>query len=60
MEKPRHRTIVTSDVRQQIMAINRKAREEWDKKQAETGKSQKLNEVCVSCADVDLLNFSCY
>lgn len=44
MEKPRHRTIVTSDVRQQIMAINRKAREEWEKKQAETEKSQKLNE----------------
>ncbi|XP_073149610.1 transcription initiation factor TFIID subunit 4b isoform X2 [Henckelia pumila] len=44
MEKLRHRTIVTSDIRQQITAINRKAREEWDKKQAETEKSQKLNE----------------
>ncbi|XP_051151056.1 transcription initiation factor TFIID subunit 4b [Andrographis paniculata] len=44
MEKPRHRTIVTSDVRQQIMAINNKAREEWEKKQAETEKSQKLND----------------
>lgn len=44
MEKPRHRTIITSDVRQQIMAINRKAREEWEKKQAETEKSQKVND----------------
>ncbi|KAL6502798.1 hypothetical protein OROHE_023966 [Orobanche hederae] len=30
-EKPRHKTIVTSDVRQQIMAINREAREECEK-----------------------------
>ncbi|KAI3465276.1 hypothetical protein Pfo_021939 [Paulownia fortunei] len=40
----RHRTIITSDVRQQIMTINGKAREEWEKKQAATEKSQKLNE----------------
>ncbi|XP_074369937.1 transcription initiation factor TFIID subunit 4b-like isoform X2 [Apium graveolens] len=40
MEKPRHRTIVTSDVRQQIIAINRKAREEWNKKQGDSEKSQ--------------------
>lgn len=45
IEKPRHKTIITSDVRQQITAINRKAREEWEKKQAETEKSQKVNEV---------------
>ncbi|XP_073034992.1 transcription initiation factor TFIID subunit 4b-like isoform X2 [Primulina eburnea] len=44
MEKLRHRTIVTSDIRQKITTINRKAREEWEKKQAETEKSQKLNE----------------
>ncbi|KAK4434372.1 Transcription initiation factor TFIID subunitb [Sesamum alatum] len=44
IEKPRHRTIITSDIRQQIMTINRKAREEWEKKQAETEKSQKLND----------------
>ncbi|KAL8030070.1 hypothetical protein ABFS82_14G260600 [Erythranthe guttata] len=44
IEKPRHKTIITSDVRQQIMTINRKAREEWEKKQAETEKSQKANE----------------
>ncbi|KAI3460167.1 hypothetical protein Pfo_016830 [Paulownia fortunei] len=44
IEKPRHKTIITSDVRQQIMTINRKAREEWEKKQAETEKSQKPNE----------------
>ncbi|KAH6781112.1 hypothetical protein C2S52_012349 [Perilla frutescens var. hirtella] len=54
LEKPRHKTIVTSDVRQQIMAINRKAREEWEKKQAETEKSQKLNETESSTgADAD-------
>ncbi|PIN22096.1 hypothetical protein CDL12_05186 [Handroanthus impetiginosus] len=44
IEKTRHKTIVTSDVRQEITAINRKAREEWEKKQAETEKSQKQNE----------------
>ncbi|VFQ99066.1 unnamed protein product [Cuscuta campestris] len=44
IEKTRHRTIVTSDVRQQIMAMNRKAREEWEKKQAETDKHQDINE----------------
>ncbi|KAK6115957.1 hypothetical protein DH2020_008226 [Rehmannia glutinosa] len=43
-EKPRHKTIITSDVRQQIATINRKAREEWEKKQAETEKSQKSND----------------
>ncbi|KAK6115986.1 hypothetical protein DH2020_008255 [Rehmannia glutinosa] len=39
-EKPRHKTIITSDVRQQIATINRKALEEWEKKQAETEKSK--------------------
>ncbi|XP_028804356.1 transcription initiation factor TFIID subunit 4b [Neltuma alba] len=43
-EKTRHRVIVTSDVRQQIMSINKKAREEWEKKQAEAEKIRKLNE----------------
>lgn len=43
-EKTRHRTIVTSDVRQQIMAMNRKAREEWEKKQAESDKHPDTNE----------------
>ncbi|CAA0809054.1 Transcription initiation factor TFIID subunit 4b [Striga hermonthica] len=43
-EKPRHKIIVTSDVRRQILTINHKARKEWDKKQAETEKSQKPNE----------------
>ncbi|XP_022717986.1 transcription initiation factor TFIID subunit 4b-like isoform X2 [Durio zibethinus] len=43
-EKPRHRTIITSDVRQQIMRMNRNAREEWEKKQAEAEKLRKLNE----------------
>ncbi|WJX38528.1 hypothetical protein P8452_26180 [Trifolium repens] len=45
IEKTRHRTVVTSDVRQQIMAMNRKAREEWEKKQAEADKLRKLNDV---------------
>ncbi|GAU14124.1 hypothetical protein TSUD_169490, partial [Trifolium subterraneum] len=45
IEKTRHRTVVTSDVRQQIMTINRKAREEWEKKQAEADKLRKLNDV---------------
>ncbi|KAL3022988.1 hypothetical protein AAZX31_04G043700 [Glycine max] len=45
LEKTRHRTVVTSDVRQQILTMNRKAREEWEKKQAETEKLRKLNDV---------------
>lgn len=44
IEKSRHRTVVTSDVRQQIMSMNKKAREEWEKKQAEAEKLQKQNE----------------
>ncbi|OIW19803.1 hypothetical protein TanjilG_24502 [Lupinus angustifolius] len=44
-EKTRHRTVVTSDVRQQIMIVNRKLREEWEKKQAEEEKLRKINDV---------------
>ncbi|OIT22783.1 PREDICTED: transcription initiation factor TFIID subunit 4b isoform X2 [Nicotiana attenuata] len=44
IEKSRHRTIVTSDVREEILSINRKAREEWEKKQADVEKLQKANE----------------
>ncbi|KAK7828681.1 transcription initiation factor tfiid subunit 4b [Quercus suber] len=44
IEKPRHRTVVTSDVQQQIMTMNRKAREEWEKKQAEAEKLRRLND----------------
>ncbi|KAH1119852.1 hypothetical protein GYH30_048284 [Glycine max] len=44
-EKTRHRTVVTSDVRQQIMTINRKVRKEWDIKQAEAEKIRKLHNV---------------
>ncbi|KAI4366475.1 hypothetical protein MLD38_022349 [Melastoma candidum] len=44
IEKTRHRTVITSDIRQQLMMINRKAREEWDRKQAEAEKLQKLDE----------------
>nr|POF03097.1 transcription initiation factor tfiid subunit 4b [Quercus suber] len=45
IEKPRHRTVVTSDVQQQIMTMSRKAREEWKKKQAETEKLRRLNDI---------------
>ncbi|KAE8690377.1 hypothetical protein F3Y22_tig00110895pilonHSYRG00192 [Hibiscus syriacus] len=44
VEKPRHRTIFTSDVQQQIMMMNQNAREEWEKKQAEAEKLRKLND----------------
>nr|GLL18283.1 transcription initiation factor TFIID subunit 4b-like [Ipomoea trifida] len=44
IEKLRHRTIPTSDVRKQIMVINERAKEEWEKKQAEIAKFQKANE----------------
>ncbi|KAI3953232.1 hypothetical protein MKX01_042227 [Papaver californicum] len=45
IEKPRHRTIITSDVRRQIQLMNRKAKEEWEKKQAEEAeKLRKINE----------------
>ncbi|KAI3860224.1 hypothetical protein MKX03_022530 [Papaver bracteatum] len=45
IEKPRHRTIITSDVRRQIQLMNRKAKEEWEKKQAEEAeKLRKSNE----------------
>nr|GMC54327.1 transcription initiation factor TFIID subunit 4B-like isoform X1 [Ipomoea batatas] len=44
IEKLRHRTIPTSDVRKQIMVINERAKEEWEKKQAEIAKFQKTNE----------------
>uniref|UniRef100_A0A6M2F2T7 RST domain-containing protein n=1 Tax=Populus davidiana TaxID=266767 RepID=A0A6M2F2T7_9ROSI len=43
-EKPRHQTLITSDVRQQIMTMNRKAREEWEKRQAEAEKLQNVND----------------
>ncbi|KAK8691958.1 hypothetical protein V6N13_075446 [Hibiscus sabdariffa] len=44
VEKPRHRMLITSDVRQQIMMMNQNARGEWEKKQAEAEKLRKLNE----------------
>nr|POE69205.1 isoform 2 of transcription initiation factor tfiid subunit 4b [Quercus suber] len=44
IEKPRHRTVVTSDVQQQIMTMNRKASEEWEKKQAKAEKLRRLND----------------
>ncbi|CAM8926275.1 unnamed protein product [Rhodiola kirilowii] len=44
VEKPEHRTIITSDVRQQILLMNQKSREEWDKKQAEIERLRKLSD----------------
>ncbi|XP_038877251.1 transcription initiation factor TFIID subunit 4b isoform X2 [Benincasa hispida] len=49
-EKTKHRMVITSDVRQQIMLFNQKAREEWEKKQAEEEKLRKLNDVRISFA----------
>ncbi|KAF9619679.1 hypothetical protein IFM89_008000 [Coptis chinensis] len=44
-ERSRHRTIITSDVRRQILVMNRKAKEDWEKKQSEeTEKIRKVNE----------------
>lgn len=37
--------MTTSDPRLQIVTMNRKAREEWERKQAEEEKLRKLNEV---------------
>ncbi|EYU25503.1 hypothetical protein MIMGU_mgv1a022216mg, partial [Erythranthe guttata] len=42
-EKTSQRTVITSDVKQQIMSINRKADEEQERKEAETQTSEKLN-----------------
>ncbi|XP_071711626.1 uncharacterized protein [Rutidosis leptorrhynchoides] len=45
-EKPMHMTVVTSDVRQQIMLMNQKAQEELEKKQADAAEQlQKTDEV---------------
>ncbi|KAG9448832.1 hypothetical protein H6P81_008797 [Aristolochia fimbriata] len=41
LEKPRHRFLVTSDVRRQILLMNRKAKEDWDKLQAEEAEKQR-------------------
>ncbi|KAL5208647.1 hypothetical protein ABZP36_033082 [Zizania latifolia] len=48
-EKTGHRLVITSDVGRQILRMNQKAKEEWDKKQAEeTDKNKKQNEVDAS------------
>lgn len=44
VEKQRHRVVITSDVRHQISLMNRKARDELEKKQAEAEKLRRLNE----------------
>ncbi|CAN0905587.1 Transcription initiation factor TFIID subunit 4b [Linum grandiflorum] len=43
-EKSRHRTVVTSDVRQQLMTMNQEAKSEWEKKQAEAERLRRVNE----------------
>ncbi|XP_074562216.1 transcription initiation factor TFIID subunit 4b isoform X2 [Curcuma longa] len=46
IEKSRHQFVITSDVRRQIFSMNQKAKEEWDKKQAEeTEKHRKVTEM---------------
>ncbi|KAF5195257.1 Transcription initiation factor tfiid subunit 4b, partial [Thalictrum thalictroides] len=45
VERSRYRTTITSDVRRQILVMNRKAKEDWEKKQAdEVEKLQKTTE----------------
>lgn len=45
-EKERHRFVVTSDVGQQILLMNKKIKDDWDKKQAEDAeKLRKANDV---------------
>ncbi|KAL5709418.1 hypothetical protein ACHQM5_020110 [Ranunculus cassubicifolius] len=45
IERSRHRTIITSDVRRQILLMNRKSKDDWEKKQAEEAeKLRKTNE----------------
>ncbi|KAK9705117.1 hypothetical protein RND81_07G034600 [Saponaria officinalis] len=53
-EKSKHNTVVTSDVREQILMINQKARDEWEKKQAEADKLRKQNEQPDNSAALDL------
>ncbi|KAM0897444.1 hypothetical protein ACQ4PT_022578 [Festuca glaucescens] len=43
-EKTGHRLVITSDVGRQILQMNQQAKEEWDKKQAETDKNKKQTE----------------
>ncbi|GJV69272.1 transcription initiation factor TFIID subunit 4b [Tanacetum coccineum] len=47
LERPRHVTVITSDVRKQIMSMNQKAQEEWEKKQADVEELQRADEVAV-------------
>uniref|UniRef100_A0ACD5Z2R9 Uncharacterized protein n=1 Tax=Avena sativa TaxID=4498 RepID=A0ACD5Z2R9_AVESA len=43
-EKTGHRLVITSDVGRQILQMNQKAKEGWDKKQAESDKNKKQTE----------------
>lgn len=46
LEKVSHKVTITADVRRQIQLMNKKAKEDWEKKQAdEAEKLRKLNEV---------------
>ncbi|KAI7753268.1 hypothetical protein M8C21_018988 [Ambrosia artemisiifolia] len=47
IEKPRHRTVITSDIRQQIMSLNQKAREECEEKQVDADKLKRAAEASV-------------
>lgn len=54
IERARHRICITSDVRRQILIMNRKAKEHWEKKQAEEDeKLRKQNEGEGNGVDVD-------
>lgn len=47
-EKERHRFVITSDVGQQILSINKKIKDDWDKKQGEEAeKLRKANDVSI-------------
>lgn len=58
VEKSRHRTFITSDIRLQINEMNQKVKEEWEKKQAEAEKLKKPTEVCSEF--IYLCSYFCY
>ncbi|KAJ8620269.1 hypothetical protein MRB53_028798 [Persea americana] len=53
IEKPRHRILITSDVRRQILMMNRKAKEDWEKKQAEEAEKLRKNNDTEGSSGVD-------
>jgi len=61
IEKTRHRFVITSDVHRHILEVNRKAKEEWDKKQAvEAEKLRKVNEVIYCFLQLSFTTIYCY